>query len=281
MILVTGANGMVGSYVKEIFNDQIPVLTDIPEMDVTDPERVFSLFARHRPAMVLHLAAETNVDRCEKDHDHAFKTNALGTHNVALACQKYDAVMIYISTDMVFNGRKGKVHTEYDDPTFANVYGKSKYEGERAVKELLNRYYIFRAGWMIGGGPEKDKKFVGKIIEISKLRSEIQAVNDKYGSLTYARHLVAGIKKIVKTGYYGLYHLVNTGEISRYDIAIEMMRILKRKVTVVPVSSDKFPLPAPRAESGAMRNMKLDFLGINPMPGWKEALEEYLGEWEK
>lgn len=280
MILVTGANGMVGSYVKEVFADEELVLTDIPEMDVCDKELVFSLIKKHQPQLVLHLAAETDVDRCEKEIDHAFRTNTVGVQNVALACQFYRAEMVYISTGGVFNGKPSKLHTEFDVPDPINVYSKAKYQGEEIVRQLLNKYYIFRAGWMIGGGPNKDKKFVGKIIELCKTRKELKAVDDKYGSPTFARDFVRGIKKIIKTGNYGLYHLVNTGICSRFEIALEIVKSLGVAVDVKPVSSDHFPLPAPRAASEAMRNYKLDLLGINPMPGWKEALAEYVKEWQ-
>jgi len=280
MILVTGANGMVGSYVKEVFTDDELVLTDLPEMDVTKKEKVFGLILKHRPNLVLHLAAETNVDKCETEIDHAYRTNALGAYNVALACQKIDAEMVYISTGGVFNGQPGQVHTEYDKTDPVNVYSKAKLEGERAVSSLLNKLYIFRAGWMIGGGPKKDIKFVGKIIELFKTRDEIKAVNDKFGSPTFAREMVGGIRKIIKTGNYGTYHLVNTGACSRFEIAQEIAGLLKSKAKIIPASSDHFPLPAPRAASEAMRNYKLDLLGINPMSDWKNALTEYVKEWK-
>lgn len=279
MILVTGANGMVGSYVKEVFADEALTLTDIPEMDVRDKSKVFGLVAKHKPNIVLHLAAETDVDRCEKEVDHAYRTNTLGVLHVALACQKIGAEMIYISTGGVFNGKPQQVHTEFDRPEPLNIYSKAKYEGEKIVRDILDRYYIFRAGWMIGGGPAKDKKFVGKMIELLTSRSEVSAVNDKYGSPTFARDFVKGIKKIIKTGNYGLYHLVNNGVVSRYEIALEIAGILGSKAKVNPVTSEKFPLPAPRAASEAMRNYKLQLLGIDPMPGWKEALAEYVKEW--
>ena len=279
MILVTGANGMVGSYVKEVFKDEELVLTDVPEMDVCDKKKVFALIGKHKPKVVLHLAAETDVDLCESEVDHAYRVNAMGVYNVALACQKYGAEMVYISTGGVFNGAAGQVHTEFDEPAPLNIYSKAKHAGEKIVASLLSRYYIFRAGWMIGGGPQKDKKFVGKIIELCKKRKSIDVVNDKFGSPTFARDLVAGIKVIIKTGNYGLYHLVNTGVCNRYEIALEIVKLLNADVKVKPVSSDCFPLPAPRAASEAMRNYKLDLLGINPMSGWREALAKYVVEW--
>jgi len=281
MILVTGSNGMVGSYVKEAFAGEEIVLTDLPEMDVRDRNKVFSLIDKYRPKTVLHLAAETDVDKCESEIDHAFLTNALGTQNVALACQKYEAEMVYISTGGVFNGAPRRVHTEFDRPDPVNVYSKAKYEGEKLVRSFLTRFYIFRAGWMIGGGPQKDHKFVGKMISLLKTKKEVEAVNDKFGSPTFAKDFVEGIKKTIKTGNYGLYHLVNTGVCSRFEIAAEITKLLNVDVTIKPVTSERFPLPAPRAASEAMRNYKLDLLGINPMSEWKKGLADYINQWQK
>jgi len=280
MILVTGANGMVGSYVKEVFYDNELVLTDLPEMDITKKGNVFALIDKNRPKVVIHLAAETDVDKCEKNVDHAYLSNTIGTQNVALACQKYDSEMVYISTGGVFSGHPRQIHTEFDMPNPINVYSKAKYEGEKIVAALLDKYYIFRAGWMIGGGPKKDKKFVGKIIELCKTRKSLDAVDDKYGSPTFARDLMIGIKKLLKAGNYGLYHLVNTGVCTRYEMALEIIKLLGVDVKINSVSSDKFPLPAPRAASESMRNYKLELLNINPMSGWREALAQYVNEWK-
>ncbi|MEK7375844.1 MAG: NAD(P)-dependent oxidoreductase, partial [Candidatus Margulisiibacteriota bacterium] len=255
------------------------IMTDLPEMDVTDKKKVFSLVERYKPEFVLHLAAETDVDKCETEIDHAFRSNTIGTQNVALACQKTGAVMIYISTGGIFNGAMGKVHTEFDVPDPQNVYSRSKYQGELIVKDLLNEFFIFRAGWMIGGGPGKDRKFVGKIIEFCRTKDTIEAVNDKYGSPTFARDFLSGIKETIKTGEYGLYHMVNSGgSCTRFDIAVEISRILKKNIVVKPVTSERFPLPAKRADSEAMKNYKLELMGRNIMPDWKKSLSEYVVE---
>ncbi len=280
MMLVTGANGMVGSYLQEVFENDL-ILTDIPEMDVTDKEKVCKMISEHKPEYVLHLAAETNVDKCEGEIEHAFKVNAIGTQNVALACLESGSTMIYISTGGVFNGIARQAHTEYDIADPVNVYGKAKLDGEKYVASILKNYYIFRAGWMIGGGPSRDKKFVGKIVELSKTRDVIEAVDDKFGSLTYAKDFLKGIKKLIGFAEFGLYHLANGGICSRYEIAVEIAKNIKPSLRVDPVSSDRFPLPAPRAHSEAMENHRLNIAGANPMQKWNDALAEYLKEWPK
>ncbi|MDD5593810.1 MAG: sugar nucleotide-binding protein [Candidatus Margulisbacteria bacterium] len=282
MILVTGANGMVGSYVREIFKGEDLYLTDLPELDITNKEQVFGMIKRVKPSLVIHLAAETDVDKCEQAVDHAYRTNTLGTQNVALACQRADCEMVYISTGAVFGGGPGEIHTEFSPTNPRNVYARSKLEGEKIVQDLLTRYYIFRAGWMIGGGRQKDIKFVGKIIQFClEGRREIKAVSDKYGTPTFARDLVGGIKELIKTGNYGVYHLGNNGCCTRYDIAKKIIEILGLDIKLTSVSSAEFPLPAPRAESEGIRNYKLELLGLNVMRNWEAALAEYVNGWRQ
>lgn len=282
-VLVTGAAGVVGRYVAEAFAADDLVLTDIvgdfERLDVRDPEACRHVIAAARPDVVVHLAAATDVDRCEQDPDLAFATNAIGTHNVALACREVDALMVYTSTAGVFGGEKVEApYTEYDAPAPANVYGHSKLAGERSVETLLARYFICRAGWMIGGGPA-DRKFVGKLIEIiDSGTTALRAVDDKVGTPTYARDLADGIRGLIDTKLYGLYHLVNRGgSCSRYDVAVALLDLLGRDdLTVEPVSSAFFPLPAPRARSEAMTNYKLELLGLNRQRHWRDALEWYV-----
>jgi dTDP-4-dehydrorhamnose reductase len=281
-ILVTGSAGVVGGYVAEVFSDHELIRTDIggdvERLDIREPRAVRDLILDRRPDIVIHLAAATDVDRCEQDPDLAYATNALATQNVALACQQTDAILVYTSTAGVFGGEKPEPYHEFDVPAPANVYGHSKLAGERIVENLLQRYYICRAGWMIGGGP-KEKKFVGKLLEIvSSGEKRLRAVDDKFGTPTYARDLAAGIHRLIETGHFGLYHMANRGgAVSRYDVAVTMVDILGREdVTVEPVSSAYFPLPAPRARSEAIVNYKLELLGLNPMRHWRDALTEYL-----
>lgn len=280
-MLVTGAGGMVGSYVPEAFKDYDLVLTNTVEgyvhLDVRQPADVMHMVGDLKPDVVLHLAAATDVDQCEREPDEAFHTNAVGTQNIALACQAFDVPLVYVSTAGVFWGDKPEPYNEFDVPKPANVYGESKLAGEQIVSSLLQRYYIVRAGWMVGGG-EKDKKFVGLISRLMiQGTNPIRIVDDKIGSPTYAKDLVGGIHALLETGYYGLYHLVNKGQCSRYEVGLLIREVLQRPdIEILPVSSAYFPLPAPRARSEAMRNLKLELLGVHQMRGWEEALREYI-----
>jgi dTDP-4-dehydrorhamnose reductase len=279
-LLVTGAGGMVGGYAREVFADAELLLTDIveglPRLDVRDALAVRQAVTDFRPDLVLHLGAATDVDRCEQDPEWARQSNALGTHNVALACQAAGSLLVYVSTGAVFSGDKPEPYVELDATGPVNVYARSKLAGEEAVAALLQRYFIVRAGWMFGGG-ERDTKFVGKIAQLMlQGRPRIEAVDDKIGSPTYARDLLGGIRALLDTKAYGLYHVVNPEVASRYQMALAIREALGRPATVIePVSSDRFPLPAPRGRSEALRNLKLELLGLKLRP-WEEALHEYV-----
>tara|TARA_B100001964_G_scaffold241153_1_gene312799 strand:- start:328 stop:1233 length:906 start_codon:yes stop_codon:yes gene_type:complete len=283
-VLVTGAAGMVGSYVKDVFHDCELLLTDVDgftrhgaALDVCDPAAVTQTLQHFQPDIVLHLAGATDVDRCQGEPDWAFGVNTIGTQNVAEACEANRALLVYVSTGNVFSGEKDEAYTEFDATGPGNVYGESKLAGERIVASRLNRYYIVRAGWMIGGG-KKDKKFVGKITRmILEGKMHLKAVNDKFGSPTYALDLLRGISRLLDTHEYGLYHMVNPGAPSRYEFALAVREILKRpEVEIEPVSSAFFPMLVPRIRMEAMRNFKLELLGFDWMRPWSVAVRDYL-----
>lgn len=271
---------MVGGYVEESFAGLAVRLTDRQSMDVRDRERVLQVIAETRPSVVLHLAAETDVDRCEKEPDHAYRSNVTGTLNIALACQQQDVELVYVSTLGVFDGHSPRPYTEDDQPSPVNVYASTKLEGERLVREHLRRCYIVRTGWMFGG-KERDKKFVGKIAALCSngAGKPLKVVSDKIGNPVYALDLLHMIRQLLSTQRYGLYHIVNEGSCSRYELALEIARLLGRNTEIVPVSSDAFPLPAPRPDSEAGFNTRLAQIGLGPMRHWKLALKDYLDRW--
>ncbi|MBN3038358.1 MAG: dTDP-4-dehydrorhamnose reductase [Candidatus Omnitrophica bacterium] len=283
-VLVTGGAGMLGSSLcpalmkrgyEVIATDKIPE-EKIECLDVTEGEKVNAMIQEFSPQIVFHLAAETDVDKCEKEVEHAFLTNALGTENIALACQRQNIIMVYISTGGVFDGEKEEPYTEFDQPNPRNVYSKAKWEGEKIVQNLMKRYYIVRAGWMFGGG-HIDKKFVGKIISLLSDKNELNVVNDKFGSPTFTEDLSLALLELVQTGRYGLYHIANQGRCSRFEMAREIVQYLGRKdVKINPISSDAFPLPAYRIKSETLENFKLNVLNIFTMRRWEEALQEYV-----
>jgi dTDP-4-dehydrorhamnose reductase len=232
------------------------------------------------PDIVFHLAAETDLETCERDPDGAFATNAIATKNVALACEVLGVPIVYISTAGVFDGTKEDPYTEFDSPNPINVYGKSKLAGERFVEMLSSRYFIVRAGWMIGGGNGKDHKFVAKILDqITAGATTIYAVTDKLGTPTYTHDFANCLGGVVASSRYGLYHMASVGRGSRYDVAAEILVNTGRSdIRLEAVQSDYFArdFPAPRPRSEMMRNMVLELEGANTMRPWREALRAYL-----
>ncbi|MGI0102684.1 MAG: dTDP-4-dehydrorhamnose reductase [Nitrosotalea sp.] len=288
-ILVTGAAGMLGDSLVPILEEEshnvYPTdinITDskIKYLDVREIDEISKFVNLIKPDIIIHLAAETDLEVCEKNPDEAYRTNALGVQNVAIVCQEKNIPLIYISTAGVFDGHKEIPYTEFDEPNPLNVYGLSKLAGEHFVKALLNRYYIVRAGWMIGGGGEKDKKFVRKIIsQIEEGKKEIYAVIDKRGTPTYAPAFSKVLAKLIRTNFYGLYHLACRGTATRYDVASKIIEFLGIDgLKLVPVNSDFFAkeYPTQRPNSEEMHNYMLELRGMDTMPMWEDALRQYL-----
>ena len=287
-IVITGCGGMLGEAVYNYFKGKFEVYaTDIDlnepwlaYLDVRDSEKLSEFIYKIKPDYVFHLAALTDMEYCEKNPYEAYRTNSFGTENVAHICKKLDIPMIYVSTAGVFDGNQD-FYSDYDTPAPLSIYGKSKYGGEKFVKEHLHKYFIFRPGWMIGGGPKKDRKFISKIIkQIKDGRKELFVVNDKFGSPTYTYDLAKIIEKVISTGKYGLYNSACEGNCSRIDIVNEILNLnnLNGKIKVNEVGSsyfkDDFFAPRPREET--LSNMKLKMLGINVARHWKECLKEYM-----
>lgn len=291
-VLITGAAGMLGSAVYPAFAaaGHDVVATDLEprevaglpmgRLDVRVYSELIDAIEHSRADLVLHLAAETDLESCEADPDQAYRTNTLGTHNAAVACQARDLTLVYISTAGVFDGEKDDgPYDEFDLPRPINVYGKSKYEGELLVLRLVPRHFVIRAGWMVGG-VDRDHKFVAKVID--QLRAgatTIRAVTDKLGTPTYTLDFAQNMLELIETPFYGRYHMACLGEGTRYDVAREIVEFYGRHdVSVIPVTSEVFAdeYPAPRPRSEMMRNYMLDLRGMNRMRPWREALREYL-----
>lgn len=276
-VLVTGAEGMLGVDLCRLFAERYEVYaTDIGQLDVRDYDCAMETVARIGPEIIVHLAAMTDVDACEREPDLAYRSNTLGTQNIVLAGNMCDAVIVYLSTGSVYGGSKDFPYTEYDEPAPRSVYSKSKLEGERCVLSMARRYFIVTAGWMFGGG-SLDKKFVGKIWELSQTKREIKVVNDKFGSPTYTLDLSNGIMDLLDWGRYGKYHMANQGCCTRYEIAKKIMSVSgNRECILKPVTSEEFPLAAPRPRMEAITNYNLKLLRRDMMRHWEEALEEYI-----
>ncbi len=289
-ILITGAGGMLGSAMIPVLRDEeghevYPTDKNSEEgielLDVRDYEQVLAWAEKVRPDFIFHLAAETSLEVCENDPHYAFATNTVGTHNVALVCRKLGIKMVYICTAGIFDGEKDGFYNEFDQAVPLSVYGQSKLEGEKIVRELLDHFFVCRPGWMIGGG-KKDKKFVGQILkQIRNGTQELHVVDDKFGTPTYTKDFCRNLARLIKTDFYGVYHMVCRGSASRYDVACEIVKSLNRPdIMVRSVHSDYFAkdYPVNRPKSEVLDNLMLELRGLNLMRNWREIISEYIQE---
>jgi dTDP-4-dehydrorhamnose reductase len=290
-VYIAGCGGMLGRAVYEVFSSRgIVKATDIDlnidwleYADVRDYNDINKSIAAFSPDIIINLAALTDLEHCEKNQDDSWLTNALGAENIAIIAKRLNIPMVYISTAGIFDGEQD-VYNDFDAPNPLGIYAKSKYYGEVFVKTHLEKFFIFRAGWMMGGGPTKDKKFVNKIYKQIKSGSkELFVVEDKLGTPTYTKSFAQGIFNLLETDLYGLYNQVCGGDCSRYDAAVEFVNLLglTEQIKVTKVSSEYFKNEyfAPRPASEKLVNMKLDARSVNFMPHWKEALSEYAEEY--
>lgn len=266
--LITGAGGMVGSYMDfgMRFNSK--------QLDVTNWKQVSNMVKKYRPKTIVHMAALTDLAECERDPAKAYLINGAGTYYMALAARNVGARFIYISTNSVFDGSKSDLLQVAGTPDPKSVYGHSKFLGELAVKSMLKDYAILRTCWIFGGGRVKDKKFVGHIMrKIHSGETRIQASSDNIGSPTYAKDLVLALRQFIMNKRVGTFHVVNSGACSRAEEAREIVGIVKAKIRIVPVPAKKFGLSSDRLHEA-----------LKPQPNmlrpWQKALQDYLiSEW--
>jgi len=263
-IAVTGARGQLGQALQAVLTDIVPLAR--AEYDITDP-RVADKIAVLQPEVVIHAAALTNVDACERDVPLAYRLNALGTQHVAQACRACGAAMVYMSTDYVFDGTKGAPYVESDKPNPLSVYGRSKLAGEYHVQAYLRKFYIVRTAWLYS---RTGNSFVTRILNLAEERPYLQVVTTEFGSPTYASDLAEAIARLIEQPAYGIYHLVNEGACSRYEFARAILDLAgKSDYVLEPV--DEFPRAARPPKYGVLQNTRAAELGIVLRP-WQAAL---------
>ena len=272
-IVITGAHGQLGRSLRDVLVGHQILLVDLPEYDVEQPG-IIGTIEGYQPEVVIHAGALTDVDACELDPDSAYRVNALGTRNVAVACQRCGAPMVYISTDYVFDGTKGEPYLEFEEPNPINVYGRSKLAGELLVRDLLSRFYIVRTAWLYARG---GNNFVAKILALAGERDELSVVTTEVGSPTYAPDLAEAIVRLIEYPLYGIYHLVNEGSCSRYEFASKILELAgKSRFPLHPARTYDRPTRVPA--NATLRNFcAATQLGIR-LRRWEEALRSYFGE---
>jgi len=274
-IFITGNKGQLGRALHAALSDHTLSGCDLPELDVTNRQAIGAAVADFAPDVVIHAAAWTDVDGCARDPDQAYRANALGAQNVALACITCDAALVYVSTNEVFDGTATEPYREWDTTNPINPYAKSKAAGEWFVRHLLTRFYIARTAWLYAPGGRNFSN-PSRIIQLADKHGALKVVSDEVGNPTCALDLAAAIAALIQTKAYGVYHLVNSGHCSRYEFVREVLRIGGREhVPVKPISLDDFPRASTPPHFAPLINTAAAALGIELCP-WQKALEEFL-----
>jgi dTDP-4-dehydrorhamnose reductase len=290
-IYIAGCGGMLGEAFYCKFKDTYNLLCADKDVNVEWLNFLdFRDFKEYRnqvyafaPDYLFHLGAYTDLEFCEKNPEDTYATNTMSVENAVYIANELNIPLLYISTSGVFNGSK-EIYDDWDTPDPLGVYARSKYMGERFVVENSKRFLICRAGWMMGAGPSKDKKFIQKLMQqLKDGKKELFIVNDKVGTPTYTHDFAYNVKALLENEYWGLYNMVCNGQASRYEIAIELLKLLElnNRVKVTLVSSDYFKdvYFAERPASESLINRKLNIRSMNLMRDWRVALKEYINNY--
>jgi dTDP-4-dehydrorhamnose reductase len=292
-IYMAGVGGMLGEGFYTIFkNDYELKCTDIDVnepwlsyLDFRDYESYKKDVLAFKPDYLFHIGAHTSLEYCDQHPDEAYATNTIAVENAVFIANQLKIPLLYISTAGIFDGKQD-TYDDWDMPNPLGHYARSKYAGELFVKQTCERYLICRAGWMMGAGPKKDKKFIQKIMaQIKSGTKELHVVDDKLGTPTYTHDFARNVKYLLEKEYWGLYNMVCGGITGRLEVAQELVRLigLKDKIKVTPVSSDYFKQTyfSQRPASERLINKKLDLRKANVMRDWETCLKEYLDTYYK
>ena len=286
-ILITGCNGQLGSElakdlnngctelgpIPEEFRNAQVVCGDVQEMDITDYDAVIDLVEELNLDLIINCAAYTNVNGCESDSDTAFRVNAIGARNLAMAAERFGAKLVHVSTDYVFAGNGTVPYTEWDLCNPQSVYGKTKYLGEQYVRDFCSRYFIVRTAWLYG---YIGNNFVKTMLKLAREKGGAAVVNDQRGNPTNAVDLAHHILKLAATEQYGIYHCTGNGECSWYDFASKIVEYAGIPATISPCTTEEYPTPAKRPAYSSLDNRMLRNTVGDDMRDWQVALKYYL-----
>jgi dTDP-4-dehydrorhamnose reductase len=290
-IYIAGCGGMLGEAFYKVFADDFELkCTDIDVneawlsyLDFRDYEAYWKDVAAFAPDYLFHLGAYTDLEYCELNQDATYATNTMSVENAAFISNKLDIPLLYISTAGIFDGTKD-TFDDWDMPNPICHYARSKYAGEVFVEKNVQRHLICRAGWMMGSGPKKDKKFVQKIMkQLKDGKKELFVVNDKLGTPTYTHDFARNVKLLIEKEYWGLYNMVCGGITGRFEVAQELIKVLglESEIKITEVDSDhwKNVYFADRPASERLISKKLELRGVNIMRDWQVCLREYVGNY--
>ncbi len=287
-IYIAGCGGMLGeAFYAQFKNDYEIKCTDkdvnedwLSFLDFRDFDAYKKDVLDFKPDYLFHLGAYTDLEFCELNADETYNTNTLAVENAVYLANELDIPLLYISTAGIFDGNK-ELYDDWDMPNPLGVYARSKYMGERYVVENAKRFLVCRAGWMMGAGPKKDKKFIQKLMkQLKEGKKELFIVDDKDGTPTFTHDFAKNVKVLIEKEYWGLYNMVCGGQTSRYEVAQELLLLLnlENKVKITSVSSDYFKdiYFAERPPCERLDNRKLRIRNLNLMQDWRVALKQYI-----
>jgi dTDP-4-dehydrorhamnose reductase len=290
-IYIAGCGGMLGeAFYIQFRNDYEIKCTDIDlnekwlsYLDFRNYHEYRKNVSDFKPDYIFHLGAFTDLEYCERNVVETYRTNTLSVENACYIANELDIPLLYISTAGIFDGKK-EFYDDWDTPNPLGHYARSKYAGELFVKENVRRHLICRAGWMMGGGPGKDKKFIQKLMrQVKDGSKELFVVNDKDGTPTFTLDFAKNVKALLENEYWGLYNMVCGGQTSRLEVAEVLLEILdlNKRIKITPVDSEYYKEVyfAQRPANERLINRKLDMRNLNLMRDWKVALEEYISSY--
>jgi dTDP-4-dehydrorhamnose reductase len=290
-IYIAGCGGMLGEAFYKVFENSYHLkCTDISvnekwisSLDFRDYDEYRRDVKEFKPSYLVHLGAHTDLEYCETNPKDAYITNTLAVENAVYIANELKIPIIYISTAGIFDGKKD-TYDDWDIPHPLGHYARSKYAGEVFVEKNSHYHLICRAGWMMGGGPLKDKKFIQKIMsQLKNGKSELFIVNDKLGTPTYTHDFAQNVKLLLENEFWGLYNMVCSGVTGRYEVTHELIKVLgkENEIKVTPVQSDHWKKEyfAERPSSERLINKKLDLRKLNIMRDWRVCLKEYINSY--
>jgi len=272
-LLITGSQGQLGQALQAQFVDCEVIAWDIQDLDICQLEHVRKALNNIRPDIVINAAAFTQVDQAETNQEAAYRGNALGPRNLALATQEMNIPLVHFSTDYVFDGRQTRPYHEFDRPNPLSVYGQSKLAGEEEVQKGNPRHFIVRTAWLyhIVG-----KNFPQTILRLAN-QEHVRVVNDQFGSPTYCPHLAQAVARLLETDAYGTYHLAGSGGASWYDFTKALYQARGIQAAVMPITTSEYPLPAPRPSYAVLISLQDPSITL---PHWEEGVRAFAAQWK-
>ncbi len=272
--MITGAGGQLGTALLKVFSTKSVELfpQTHSQLDITDFKQVWEAVESYHPDVVINAAAFTNVDLCETQPSQAFRTNFLGQKNLTITSENVGAITVYISTDYIFDGEKNTPYREYDAPHPVNIYGESKWWGERATLEHTSRFLIVRTSYLYGQGGEN---FPSKILRKAKAGETLRLIHNQFFSPSYTLDIAEGISHLILNDCMGIFHLTNSGESTPFTFAEAILREFGVTARLEKVDYKSVRLPARRPQNSVLENFHWGLLRFPPLRPWQEALKDF------